>query len=288
MATTSPGWYDDGHGALRWWDGAQWTEHVATPDPETPEGASAPTEAEIVAATEAQAESERVNAEVDAAAALGLGLPPAAGSPDLPAAAGTPAAHDEHPQGDYPGGYPAAQAGAFAAATEPRKSKLWILWVVLGVVMLGIVIAAAIVIPLIFLSLAGSASSTGSSVTPSGADEEGAVAAVQLYDDAWQNVDCDAYFASTTESFREFSQLSDCASFEESASSFAAVVEDYTITVQEIAPGEEAVYVSTLESYNALFDDDGNELDPPQPAEDEYEYTIVEVDGSWLIDDLED
>ena len=25
MATTPPGWYDDGRGALRWWDGAQWT-----------------------------------------------------------------------------------------------------------------------------------------------------------------------------------------------------------------------------------------------------------------------
>ena len=29
MTTTPPGWYDDGHGALRWWDGAQWTEHVS-------------------------------------------------------------------------------------------------------------------------------------------------------------------------------------------------------------------------------------------------------------------
>ncbi|MGA1827655.1 DUF2510 domain-containing protein, partial [Microbacterium sp.] len=34
MATTPPGWYDDERGALRWWDGAQWTEHVQAPDPE--------------------------------------------------------------------------------------------------------------------------------------------------------------------------------------------------------------------------------------------------------------
>ena len=33
MTTTPPGWYDDGHGAMRWWDGARWTEHVAAPDP---------------------------------------------------------------------------------------------------------------------------------------------------------------------------------------------------------------------------------------------------------------
>jgi hypothetical protein len=28
MATqAAPGWYDDGHGKQRWWDGARWTEH---------------------------------------------------------------------------------------------------------------------------------------------------------------------------------------------------------------------------------------------------------------------
>ncbi|MDN4477224.1 DUF2510 domain-containing protein [Demequina sp. SYSU T00039] len=27
----APGWYPDGHGALRWWDGSAWTEHVQQP-----------------------------------------------------------------------------------------------------------------------------------------------------------------------------------------------------------------------------------------------------------------
>ena len=30
------GWYDDGHGTQRWWDGADWTEHVVTAAPEAP------------------------------------------------------------------------------------------------------------------------------------------------------------------------------------------------------------------------------------------------------------
>lgn len=38
--TTPAGWYDDGSGRLRWWDGQQWTEHfrdpVAAPAPVTP------------------------------------------------------------------------------------------------------------------------------------------------------------------------------------------------------------------------------------------------------------
>lgn len=28
QGTTPPGWYDDGQGAQRWWDGSQWTDHT--------------------------------------------------------------------------------------------------------------------------------------------------------------------------------------------------------------------------------------------------------------------
>ena len=283
MATTPPGWYDDGHGALRWWDGSQWTEHVATPDPDVAGGELAPTEAEIVAAAEAEADSERVAAEVDAATALGLGVPPVGSVPEYPAAA----THHDHPQGAYPGGYPGAgaPAGAFTAATEPRKSSLWVLWVVLGVVLLGVVIAAAIVIPLIFLSLTGGSSQQ--SVAPSGADEEAAVAAVGLYDDAWQNVDCDAYVASTTEEFREVSQLAECDAFGETAAEFAASVENYVVTVTDIEAETDSILVSTTETYDALFDEDGSPLNEPQAQELDYEYTIVQVDGEWVIDSLD-
>lgn len=59
--TTPAGWYDDGSGRQRWWDGEQWTEHVApvveTPATETSTQASpAPeTAASEAAATEAAA-----------------------------------------------------------------------------------------------------------------------------------------------------------------------------------------------------------------------------------------
>ena len=203
MATTPPGWYDDGHGALRWWDGAQWTEHVATPDPEPADG-DAPTEAEIVAASEAPRPMPRRS--------------PPRSTPATALAARTPVRRQALPDTRryaprpivpgrvsrrIPGSADAPTGGAFTAATEPRKSKLWIVWVVLGVVMLGIVIAAAILIPLLFLGIAPRRLAAARAVAPSGADEQAAVAAVELYDEAWQGADCDAYVASTTEDFRD-------------------------------------------------------------------------------------
>lgn len=32
-ASAAPGWYPDGSGAQRWWDGRGWTEHVSAPAP---------------------------------------------------------------------------------------------------------------------------------------------------------------------------------------------------------------------------------------------------------------
>ncbi|WP_205820281.1 MULTISPECIES: DUF2510 domain-containing protein [unclassified Microbacterium] len=48
--TTPAGWYDDGTGSLRWWDGTQWTAHVRTSDgapvaPERPSVEPAPSDA---------------------------------------------------------------------------------------------------------------------------------------------------------------------------------------------------------------------------------------------------
>ncbi|MDR7183224.1 NACalpha-BTF3-like transcription factor [Microbacterium trichothecenolyticum] len=269
MTTTPPGWYDDGHGAMRWWDGTQWTEHVAQPDPEA---SPAPTEAEIVAGAGAVEPGEPE---------LFATEPASPAAPPYPVQEGY-APVEGYPQGVYPGTpegiVPAG--GGFAAATEPRStSKLWIVWVVLGVVLLGIVIAAAVVIPLLLLS-ASTANSAGQSD-----DERAAVATVGLYDDAWQEGDCDSFAAATSENFRDTVGLLDCATFESQASAFDENFDDYEIKVTDVETVGDQVAVTTNETYTALIDEDGQPTDPA-PGATVYHYTLVQADGEWVIDDL--
>lgn len=260
MATTPPGWYDDGRGALRWWDGAQWTEHVQTPDPE--------------GATHTGASSENIPA-----APTRDGVVPGAEYP-IASAVDTPSV----PPG-YPGGFPGgvAPSGAFIAATESKKSKLWILWVVLGIILLGIVVLATVLIP-VLIGLFGRGAP---SVAADGDDEKQAVAAVQLYDTAWQSNDCDQFFAATTEGLRASIQLTDCDSFVDAAQGFSESVQDYELTVTSIERDGDEVTVETSESYRSLYGEDGTVLDEPEALVDHYSYTVVRTDGAWAIDELE-
>ncbi|MDW4571720.1 DUF2510 domain-containing protein [Microbacterium sp. M3] len=319
MTTTPPGWYDDGHGALRWWDGSQWTEHVAQPDPEP---SDAPTEAEIVAAqqraepapawpaAEEPAPAWPAASEPAAAAQPVVGAHPAPGTPVEPAAGVTAsgaAAYGQpgyaqpgygqasYAQGEYAqpgyaqGAYPdpayqagAATGGAFAAATEPRKSKLWIVWVVLGVVLLGVVIAATVLIPLLILSASagGGAGAAGQS-----ADERAAASAVEEYDAAWQDGDCDGFTAATSDDFRALNGFTDCTAFEADAEAFDANFDDYVVTITEVETQGSQIAVTTRETYTALIDENGEPTDPT-PGATVYHYTLVAADGGWVIDDL--
>lgn len=234
MTSMAPGWYDDGHGALRWWDGSAWTEHVANPDP---------------------------------AADADAGLPP-----ELAEFAGL--ADDASP--DH-------QGGAFVAATQPERSKLWIVWVVLGVVLLGIVIAAAVLIPLLFLNLATTPSS---GVAPQTDDERAAVAVVEQYNDAWLEGDCDEYFAVTSENMQLFEQIRDCEGFEESSQYFSDSVEDYTLSVTGIEEDGASLVIDTLESYDSYIDENGELVEEPTPFADRWTYVVIPADGGWVIDEV--
>lgn len=256
MATTSPGWYDDGHGALRWWDGAQWTEHVQTPDAEP----------------------------ADTADATGPAAEPVVPS-ELAAEGGDP---QSAPPG-YPGGFPggAAPSGAFISATEPKKSKLWIVWVVIGVVLLGVVILAAVLIPIVIGMFGGAGGGNGSGAQSD--DQAAAVAAVELYDEAWGTGDCDKFVAATTESFRESLQLADCTSFTAASQGFIDSVENYELTVTSVQnDSDEQITVITSETYTSTVDDQGNQTDESLPYEDKYAYVVVPAEDGWAINEARD
>ncbi|WP_375385718.1 DUF2510 domain-containing protein [uncultured Microbacterium sp.] len=231
MTATPPGWYDDGHGTLRWWDGAQWSAYVHTPD-----------------------------------------------APDAVAPAAAPAV--------------APVAVAHSAVVERRTSKLWIVWVVLGVVVLGLVVLAAILIAL-FIGIFSQAVSSGtpggtSTSAPAGsADEQDAVAAVKMYDQAWANADCDQLFTSTTTAFRDANQLTDCPTFESLSNDFTDTKDNYLLTVDDVQTRGTTITVETTETYDALFDDSGNLLDTPEPYGNYYTYTLVRDGELWAIDSLE-
>ena len=217
--TTSPGWYDDGHGATRWWDGERWTEHVSSgPGPEAP-------------------------------ATTTLTAGPAPGS--------------EPPE-------------------PSRRSRMWILWVVIGVVAIGLLTALALaVLP----SMLGAQESAGSPAVD-GAQQKKAAATLKRYDEAWKSADCVAYLDATTEGFRNRFGLGDCSAFETEAETLDAASDDYTIVINGVRQEGEKLIVSTTETFTALMDDSGAPLDKPTKDSVDWEYVLVAQGSGWVIDGM--
>jgi len=238
MTTVPPGWYDDGHGGMRWWDGSQWTEHVALPQ------TTAPT------------------------------LSP------------------------YWGGDPAV-----AAPAVTPKSRLWIVWVVLGVILLGAVLMYLFGVFSVLSSTSGESSGAVPSEVitdepaaeeptadqPDTPDEQAAVDAVERYNEAWLTGDCDAFFETTTSEFRAGMDLTDCAEFAAASEDFAGSVDDYGTFIRGAVTFGVWIAVSTTETYSSTYDDNGNDLGVSVDYEDRFQYQLWRSDaGGWAIDAIVD
>lgn len=199
-------------------------------------------------------------------------------SQQSPDATGEPAPPDGAPA---PGGAP---SGIFVAATAPQRSQTWIVWVIVGVVMLVVVALAAIFIPLAILGFGRV--DAAAVVEPTNDAERGAVDAVYEFDEAWQTADCDLFLGVTTERLREIVQIKDCGTFTGQSDAFTEWYSDYEIVVTDIrGPGYEYT-VATQESYIAHFDQAGEPIEPGVREVVEYEYTLVPDDDGWAVYDL--
>lgn len=154
------GWYDDGSGRQRWWDGEKWTEHFAPAAPADEQGAGQGSEADAAdldatvrredvpsladdTAAASVAESAQPVTEISAEPARDAGATPAYAPPAAPGFG------DQAQTAAYPGsGAPAADpyaAGAYAAPgyapgapVEPKKTP------VLGFIGLGLAVLGTI------------------------------------------------------------------------------------------------------------------------------------------------
>jgi hypothetical protein len=134
--TTPAGWYDDGSGNLRWWDGQQWTAHVrAAPHP-APEGQTeTAAQPEVEPAAPVPSETSAPAADPEPFAPP-YSLQPQAAA--YPGAATTPS---------YPvvAGYPGAAPGYGAAPGVPTQTpprKISVLGLIgLGAAVVGVVLA---------------------------------------------------------------------------------------------------------------------------------------------------
>lgn len=142
--TIPAGWYDDGSGRQRWWDGQQWTEHLV----------EAPTPAPGPADSTASAHPVDAAQSADAAAAASVASTPSvdATAPNSDAAPFTPpfelpgpgasAAQFAAQPTAYPGYSGSAPPYATAPATAPAKKGLSVLGLVgLIVAVVGIVVS---------------------------------------------------------------------------------------------------------------------------------------------------
>ncbi|MDQ1216980.1 DUF2510 domain-containing protein [Microbacterium arborescens] len=278
--STPPGWYDDGHGSLRWWDGARWTEHthalvepVPDPEPEPKPELQEPPAVTAASITESQ----------QGLAASGTASP----TDTLPPIPPSPGGYAPV----YPGAHPTTATAAVTGAvgetvTSPaRRSKLWIVFVALGVVLIGLVVLAAVLIPRFVVGILDPSGDRPGASAVQGADLRAAEDVVDAYDDAWDDMDCAAYQAILTPEFLASGGLSDCADFAQAAREFNNSVEDYEVSFISTTREGDTIYVQTVETFTQTADAAGAPLDNPVPASFSALYTLVPGGSGWLIDD---
>lgn len=301
------GWYDDGHGAQRWWDGQTWTEHVRPVDAATPAEPEAP--AEPAAPVEPEAPTE-----VYEPAAPTQAYPPV--TPEYPPTAPTQA-YPPYATAAPASTAPAPGAQAYPPAAPTGSSKKWVLWLVGGLValmilggalffvvtsLLGSVLNSGSPLPAVTSGPIGPTSEPGPTSDPgptepapdaeitelTDAERAAAEEVVNRYDAIWSGGVCNDILTITTDAFREGIGFTDCYAFEEQTAEFTESVSDYAITFIDGYRVGDLIIVETRETGNFTRDDAGEPLETPEPFDFRYEYQLVDQSGMLRIDSIGD
>lgn len=122
---------------------------------------------------------------------------------------------------------------------------------------------------------------------PSNENERAAVETIRSYNQAWVDADCDAYMATTTESFRIDLNVNGCAGFAPAARSYSEGVANFENTPTDIErPSMQAMEIKVHETYDSLTDVDGQPLEEPFLIDEYWVYTLLLVDGAWVISEV--
>ena len=120
-----------------------------------------------------------------------------------------------------------------------------------------------------------------------GGNERAAVETIRSYNQAWVDADCDAYMATTTESFRIDLNVNGCAGFAPAARSYSEGVANFENTPTDIErPSMQAMEIKVHETYDSLTDVDGQPLEEPFLIDEYWVYTLLLVDGAWVISEV--
>lgn len=189
-------------------------------------------------------------------------------APEVPAAevpaAGTPvamvAAASEVPAAPQPAQPLGVQATGLESA--PKKRKVWPWLVGAGVVIVLLVVGVIVAVAMFAKNVM-----------------DGPLQAVEDYDQAWQNVDCDLMQGATTDAFQERNGFSDCATFETTAQPFADSLGTYTVDVNSTSIVNSTATIVAEETWT---DTEG------EVTVYTYQYTLNKVGDAWLIESVED
>jgi hypothetical protein len=252
MELREPGWYDDGTGALRWWDGSAWSDAAPTPPPSaspvpTPD-AGAQTTPASPHATRRRGPWIALGIAVGVILLAGIGVavallvPGWLSDPDAGAAA------------------PSASVDA-AASTEDEE-------------------------PVDELLHPGEWDMTGPAIEPATDEERAAVAAFELYESSWEERDCDAYMESTTTSWRETLSIDDCNRFDQVSATLDGG--DDVLTVALIKPTGEGRFTLGVVNTMPIEGEAAEGLGDDPVWRSLSSYHVRESQGEWRVDEVHD